>query len=115
MLNFCGAYWQQISAWFIGLDVTLTQFQSGSPAVSASADSAAVDQISNTVWNYQRTTDVVKLLFSLLDCGCVVEAHVGRRVGGPGELRFRVDLLWAAGDPVFYLLNVDFTDWNWKK
>lgn len=64
------------------------------------------------VREYDRTLNVIKFSVrsTLLDYGCAPED--GLTAGGPGEHRFGVDPLRAAGDPVFYLLNVDLTDWS---
>lgn len=75
------------------LDSILTQLPpSCPPVVPVCADCADVDQICISVWKYQETADVVKLLFNLLDF-CVLGGDAGWRPGGPGELRFRVDPL----------------------
>lgn len=89
--------------------------QSGSPAGQASPDGAAVDHICDVIRRYQRAGDVVELLFSPLDCGPVLQGAVGRRAGGPAELRLRVDPLRATGDPVSHLMNIDFTHWSCRR
>lgn len=97
-------------------DITLTQLpQSCSPPASAGADLTAVDQISIAVRDRQRTADVVEPPLGLPDLSFVLEGRAGWSAGGPGELGLGVDPLRAAGDPVFYQLQVDFIDWSCQK
>lgn len=51
----------------------------------------------------------------LKDSASDLDLHLGWKDGGQGEFRFRVDLVWAAGDPVSSLINVHFRDWSWKQ
>lgn len=85
------------------------------PLATASADGAAEGQISFAVWRCHRATDVVEVLLSLLHPGVALAVHIGGRTGGPGELRLRVDPLWATGECVSFPLNVDFMDWSCRK
>lgn len=94
---------------------TLTFFQHAGLLICAGADGAAVGQISDTVYTGHRAADGVELLVRLLDCGWLLEGHGWWRAGGPGELRLRVDPLWATGDAVLVLLNVDFTHRSCKR
>lgn len=96
--------------------VGLTGFnQSGCLCVSDGGDGAAVANIIRTACKNHRALDVVQVLLRLLDFERVWFDHFERRAGEPGELRHRVDLLGAAGDPVIFLLNVDFTDRSCKR
>lgn len=95
--------------------ITLFRWGGGpsyTPLATASADGAAEGQISFAVWRCHRAIDVVEVLLSLLHPGVALAVHIGWRTGGPGELRLRVDPLWATGECVSFPLNVDFMDWS---
>lgn len=75
--------------------------------VPAGSDRADVGQVRVVVRNLQGAADVEQLLLGPLHQSRALEDEFGRRLGGPGEVRFRVDLVRAADDPVLCLSKVD--------